>query len=1370
MSPVKVGSMSPVRGLRTSVALLCLGFALLSVQQPVQTQAQTPPDALQFFKNYFVTGSHVVGGVGLQGRGVNGVATGSIPMSGVPEGADIVAAFLYWQAVTKDGDGSAGATGVKFGPWAASAPAAPGAGILLSSEDGVLGKVLGTGTPPCWSGGGGTGSSGGSQKTYTYRTDILRFLHIDGTGKYKVNGAYQVQLPDNNEVKALGASLVVIYRDTDTTKPLKAIVLYDGAYTMDQRTEGMFQSIKGFYDGGGSARLTHIVGSGQANKSEIVRFNGTAVATNPFDSSEGPGWDNSTFVIDGVELVGLPTEVTTSVDHEGFSTFDCLTFAATIYETPVKDTDGDGLLDAWESPTPPSDPFGQTLPNLYAMGARANHKDVFVEIGYMKTEVPTTYGGGAPKDPHSHMPTPAAIKLMGDAFANAPVANPDGFKGIRLHVDAGTSYDPAGAADPYIIRGEGLARGGDFLDESITTTGCTREPGVDSVWSCQFSEYPGTVGWKTGFRYIRDEVIGTTDNSTIPPPPVNPEDDDPCDAAGSKCVKRFDANRSDMFHYAFFAHAVGMPKSLNACLDVSNPAAPVEAPDTNGLCPAPLVENPEFFTPRTNSGIADFPGRDILVTLGAFSDRYGLPGGSDFMVASTFFHELGHNIELRHGAAQATAGGPVVPAPNCIPTYLSSMNYLYQLRGLLDDNGKPHLDFSSAVGSAPGNRVDEAGGADVALSFTTPYRIGWYAPLVGSYFAYPDPMDPTKILSRTTVAGRHCDGSLMSSTDPFMVRVDARTAGGAIDWNANGILDGYVFQDLNFNGRTTPAGATAELPQAFNDWANIRLNQVGAGRNVGGPFIDANGDRSFGPLSANMARADWARADWARADWARADWARADWARADWARADWGDLSQGDTVRYGLARADWARADWARADWARADWARADWGRGDDGRGDLGGGDLFVGNPSVAGGELDFETATDLARTPPNEFTACAIGVGACAAPPAASGVLVGWKAPNIGGVTGYSIFRVPGATLLPGQAWVPVPGVIVGPDAQGNYSLVDVSAGYGAQYTYFAVAAYADGIRSDPSNLVTLTTRKASSTVTLLCPAPAGGFTYNGAAQTPCSATYATADGLSGTLTVSYSANTSAGQASASATYPGDDIREGNSASMSFTINKATPVFSGLSGPVIKLGATPTVLGGTLKAGALVPTGSVSITLNGVTQAAGITAAGTFSSSFATGALTVATSPYTITYSYPGDANFTSAGPDTSQKVTVLWYGFQNVQNLPPPARKTFSVGSAVPLRWQFTVSGTVYNSVSAQPEITIYNFDGTGPVYRGTPTDPGASSFQPPTASNGYTWQLNWQTKGLTAGKYRVFVGSVQTGQVYGAGAFGPFVVELK
>ena len=55
----------------------------------------------------------------------------------------------------------------------------------------------------------------------------------------------------------------------------------------------------------------------------------------------------------------------------------------------MKDTDGDGLLDIWESSTTTlSDPNGQPLPNLAAMGADPDQKDLFIEIGYMKTRRP----------------------------------------------------------------------------------------------------------------------------------------------------------------------------------------------------------------------------------------------------------------------------------------------------------------------------------------------------------------------------------------------------------------------------------------------------------------------------------------------------------------------------------------------------------------------------------------------------------------------------------------------------------------------------------------------------------------------------------------------------------------------------------------------------------------------------------------------------------------------------------------------------------------------------------------------------------------------------------------------------------------------
>ena len=792
-------------------ALLFALIPALLLQQGASPNAQTP-DALSFFKNFFLTGDYAVGGVGLRDLGVNGIATGSIPIAGVPADADVLAAFLYWQVAAKGSAGAdSGSVGVTFRGYPLSA---------AGTEP--FGKVLGAGTPPCWSSGGGTGSSGGAHKTYTYRADVLRYFDIDPlTGKFRVNGAHQVQLPDGGGPIALGASLVVIYRDP--TLPLSAIVLYDGGYTMDQTTEGMFQRLRGFYDAGASAKVTHIVGSGQANKSEILRVNGTPIATNPFGAVQGPNWDNPTFQLNPTAFPDLPnlTQVTTSVDHEGFSTFDCLTWAAIVYRTPVKDRDSDGLLDIWESSTAPIlDPNGQTLPNFRGMGADPDHKDAFIELGYMFTEDdpdpaigPPSYGG-VPKPAHSHLPSHAALKLMGDALANAPVDNPDGRPGIALHIDAGNTY-PTGDADPYIIRGDGLARGGEAINElaTVCTRGATDPPGV-----CQFSDFPGTVGWKTGFRFLKDEVLSG--------PSVPPGSDDPCDQPGSTCVRRFDRNRTDTFHYALFGHAIGLPKSALPCLDEAG--TPVPTNSTTEQCTLPLRDNPQFHVPRTNTGVADFPGGDILVTLGAFLDTDGKPVGTPFMQAGTFMHEWGHNAELTHGGK---AGDP-----NCKPAYVSVMNYLYQLRGLLDDSGRPHLDFSRDVIDPA---LDETGLSDGPASM--PYRIGWYAPLFGSYLE-----------GRGTAAAKHCDGGNLTATDVPMVRIDARTAAGPIDWNGNGNAGEIAYtQDINFNGRTTatPAGSSPEILQGFDDWSNVRLDQVGARRNVGGPFFDRTGRQVLGPLS-----------------------------------------------------------------------------------------------------------------------------------------------------------------------------------------------------------------------------------------------------------------------------------------------------------------------------------------------------------------------------------------------------------------------------------------------------------------------------------------------------------------------------------------
>ena len=429
---------------RQVIAAVTLGFALFSARPGYAD------DALGFFKNYFVTGDYVVGGVVLSGTGENGIATGDINIGGVPPESEILAAFLYWQIVTKKNLGpDSGAVGATF------------KGVPLSSPgDGFsLAKVLDpAGTAPCWSGGGGTGkSSGGSHRTYTYRADVLRFLSVDPvTGKHIVNGPHTVQVPDsgggNGVPNAQGASLVVVYRLPDyedpnadppvPLPPLSAIVIYDGGYSMNNSTQGMTQTIRGFYGpaGSGSGKLTHIVGAGQANKTERLQVGTGADAVSKSDVFNTV-WENHTldeqtpgvsFTLD-MDPVTLEPVLTTSVDPGGSSSFDCLTWGAVIFRTDVLDEDDDGLLDAWEESNSFTDPDGQPLPNLNAMGA-SPQKDLFIEVGYLDTAGASLAYGGNPKPAHTHLPDYEALKMVGDAFKENPL------EPINVHFDVGDNY------------------------------------------------------------------------------------------------------------------------------------------------------------------------------------------------------------------------------------------------------------------------------------------------------------------------------------------------------------------------------------------------------------------------------------------------------------------------------------------------------------------------------------------------------------------------------------------------------------------------------------------------------------------------------------------------------------------------------------------------------------------------------------------------------------------------------------------------------------------------------------------------------------------------------------------------------------------
>ena len=140
------------RAVGKMILTLC-GLAFLFLKgfgQPGFAQT-TPP--LNFENNYFVTGDYVVAGVGLRGIGLNGFATkqftmpdaNSVPSTGVPPGADIVAAWLYWETVESSQTAFTGKNGF-FRPVFAGGPASgyPITGVVLGNPN----------APVSWSSGG----------------------------------------------------------------------------------------------------------------------------------------------------------------------------------------------------------------------------------------------------------------------------------------------------------------------------------------------------------------------------------------------------------------------------------------------------------------------------------------------------------------------------------------------------------------------------------------------------------------------------------------------------------------------------------------------------------------------------------------------------------------------------------------------------------------------------------------------------------------------------------------------------------------------------------------------------------------------------------------------------------------------------------------------------------------------------------------------------------------------------------------------------------------------------------------------------------------------------------------------------------------
>ena len=828
------------------VALLIACATILSVASFAQSD-------LQFENNFFVTGDYVVAGAyGLNLVVASGYTSGLITVPDVnpgitgtklvPTGAQIVAAFLYWQTVelstTIPGQAGSGADGF-FRPVYLGGPLTPYS---------ITGVNVGSNNTVYWTSSGCTGTKT-TEVVRTYRADVRALLPQDANGNVLANGVFQVTLPSkvNSTPFTLGATLVVIYRVLSPNISLNSIVIYDGASSLTTPL-----TVQGFYDAATQnpvSRLTYIVGSGESTKQETVYLNKDSLPSPYKPLPAFPGfygqWDNTTWTFPspyspnpvGGGSASATTEVTPSSSQQ------CLSSGAVIVSTTVQNSDNDGLLDAWKEASPPGYCDAAVNGGVCAPGSSSwvdlpgavhGEQDVFVQLDYMCSSVTgpdSCSTSGDYFDPRltldsSSPPVSAAQKVV-----NAYAA-----RGIHLHIN------PPGGDNPFYNQNV----------HAIPEPTCVDNTSTSPPELCPFPNQPGVVGWTGGFVGFKNQLVDTTGSTSV--------SDCAISSPPADCMPRFQHGRKDSWHYALFAHALALPNWTLAATTLtsvvqsgetvtfttSTPhmlaanaydtyctsygrvtvAFAITNPDLNGTYCVTVTSATTFtirvanstsaaYTSFTDpnlavvsgvadeiSGFSDIGGANSLMALGS----WGANGQTWQTQAGTFMHELGHSNGLTHGGYyyDQLSSNPINYTPtieaNCKPNFQSVMSYAFQV-DLLDNGGPLNVvDYSGQDLSTLNESIAESD----PLTNPAPSYLDttWYIPWPGV----------------GTPATRRCNGTPVLSTDPKMSQFTGPTS--SLSWTAD--------QEINFDGKIETS------LRGHDDWTGtatapgLDLRQVGA--------------------------------------------------------------------------------------------------------------------------------------------------------------------------------------------------------------------------------------------------------------------------------------------------------------------------------------------------------------------------------------------------------------------------------------------------------------------------------------------------------------------------------------------------------------
>jgi hypothetical protein len=718
-----------------------------AVELLVSSGPQPTSNPLTLENNYFVTGDYVSAGVTLRGTGVSGTATGSITIpssaqggnQGVPPGADIVDAFLYWATVE-------------------NTPSASG-GSGTFDEFPITGQQIGTDVPYT------DGALSGTLRVY--RADVNAYFVAQGNGIRYASGTHTVTLPDaggSTFPLTEGASLVVLYRVLSPNFPLKSVVIYDGSSVPTTSTP---QAVEGFYDALGTS--------------------GAVENTNLF--AAGGAWNNST------------SSVTLPADASQYSTTlnPGSAYAAVIVSTPVTNSDNDGILDVWKTGPGAGDP-NTGNPGYYDVktgswvplpGAKKHEKDLFVQLDYMC---------GAVLSNGSCDPTQENLFPSPDASGNDPLAMVQqafAANGVTLHLEVGNAVPEDICQDanqsqlcefpnePGVISWKNSLEFSKLWPKNFASCAAGGDCSIrfpygqkDSYHYVLFGHSLAIPAWNTRYGSLTSisvvsgvTTIGTTDRG----PGIN------------ACPSRIT-----------ISGVLGNP-SLNGvynttgCADtktitVSTPSVPNWS-YPNSTLPEPVIGLTSG-TVTSISGYSDLGGSDSAVTLGLWltAPNQDMSKRAN-VIAGTLFHEIGHTLGLSHGGLYYDTSGSYVPnfEANCKPNYQSSMNYLFQLDGVgpnlavaysnqqLDGGPPPAVLNQASFGSV--TQLTDGSGNPATFSTSI-----WYTPIAPS--------------STTSPATLHCDGTPLTGDTGY--RVDGPIAPITPAWSngQNITFDGVPYTTL----------------------------------------------------------------------------------------------------------------------------------------------------------------------------------------------------------------------------------------------------------------------------------------------------------------------------------------------------------------------------------------------------------------------------------------------------------------------------------------------------------------------------------------------------------------------------------------------